>query len=123
MTSVHHGFGIKNLVQNKPIGKSHRDPLPRLLEQLLQRAGAPTMIERAVSRPWASALFEGRRHIVTLRLSGARAAMRFRAFAEGIESAEWQVPGHFVADITIDDSRQEADEWWVELSALTIEDW
>ena len=83
----------------------------------------PTMIERAVSRPWASALFEGRRHIVTLRLSGARAATRFRAFAEGIESAEWQVPGHFVADITIDDSRQEADEWWVELSALTIEDW
>lgn len=59
----------------------------------------------------------------TLRLSGARAATRFRAFAEGIESAEWQVPGHFVADITIDDSRQEADEWWVELSALTIEDW
>lgn len=40
MTSVHHGFGIKNLIQNKPIGKSHRDPLPRLLEQLLQRAGA-----------------------------------------------------------------------------------
>ena len=28
-----------------------------------------------------------------------------------------------VADITIDDSQQEADEWWVELSALTIEDW
>lgn len=45
MTSVHHGFGIKNLVQNKPIGKSHRDPLPRLLEQLLQCSGSKKRIK------------------------------------------------------------------------------
>lgn len=123
MTSVDHGFGLENLVRNQPIGKTQRDPLPRLLEQLLKRAGTPTMIERAVSRPWASALFEGRRHIIALRLSGARVATRFRDFAEGIDSAEWQLPGHFVADIMIDEVRQDEDAFWLELSALTIEDW
>lgn len=123
MTSVHHGFRPENLVRNKPIGKTQRDPLPRLLGQLLKRAGAPTTIERAVSRPWASALFEGRRHVIALRLSGATVATRLCDFVEGIESAEWQLPGHFVADITIDDTREEENEIRLELSALTIEDW
>ncbi|CCW18483.1 hypothetical protein EBBID32_28360 [Sphingobium indicum BiD32] len=120
---MHHGFRPENLVQNKPIGKTQRDPLPRLLEQLLKRAGAPAMIERAVSRPWASALFEGRRHVIALRLSGARLATRFCDFAEDIGSAEWSLPGHFVADIIIDNVRDEGTEFWLELSALTIEDW
>lgn len=123
MTSAHHGFGAENLIRNKAIGKGQRDPLPRLLEQLLKRAGAPTMIERAASRPWASALFQGRRHVIALRFSGARVAERFCDFVDDIESAEWSLPGHFVADISIDDAREEGPDCWLELSALTIEDW
>jgi hypothetical protein len=123
MTSVHHGFGRSNLIRNKAIGKDQRDPLPRLLAQLIERAGAPTMIERAASRPWASALFEGRRHVVALRFSGARMATRFCDFVDGIDRAEWSLPGHFVADISIDEVRDEGAELWLELSALTIEDW
>jgi hypothetical protein len=123
MTSVHHDFGLENLVRNKAIGKTQRDPLPHLLEQLIKRAGAPTMIERAVSRPWASALFEGRRHVIALRLSGAKVATRFCDFVEDLGSAEWSLPGHFVADIIVDEVRDEGAEIWLELSALTIEDW
>jgi hypothetical protein len=100
-----------------------RDPLPRLLAQLVERAGDTATVERATSRPWASALFQGRRHLIMLRLDGADVAGRRGRFAEGIEEAEWSLNGHFVADITIDAMRAEADAAWIELSALTIEDW
>lgn len=123
MTSVDHDFRTSNLIQNKAIGKRSRDPLPRLLTQLLDRAGAPATIERAASRPWASALFEGRRHVVTLRISGPDAAARRARFVTGLESAEWTLSGHFVADITIDQDCPDAGDYRLELSALTIEDW
>ncbi|WP_255326372.1 hypothetical protein [Sphingobium sp. EM0848] len=100
-----------------------RDPLPRLLVQLLERAGAPVTVERATSRPWASALFQGRRHVVALLLAGPDAAARRTAFLEGIEEAEWSLTGHFVADISIDDNHALPGGEWIELSALTIEDW
>jgi len=45
-----------------------RDPLPRLMTQLIERAGGTVLVERAASRPWASALFQGRRHIIALTL-------------------------------------------------------
>lgn len=105
------------------IAQRGRDPLPRLLVQLVERAGEAATVERATSRPWASALFQGRRHLITLRLDGADAARRRGRFVEGIEEAEWSLNGHFVADIMIDAVRNEADVEWVELSALTIEDW
>lgn len=100
-----------------------RDPLPRLIAQLIERAGGTVLVERAASRPWASALFQGRRHIIALILAGPDAAERSAAFAEGIEEAEWTLSGHFVADIRIDSRHPAPDGEWMELSALTIEDW
>src|SRR3546814_5062656 len=87
-----------------------RDPLPRLLAQLSARAGGEVMVERAASRPWASALFQGRRHVIALTLAGPDAAERRAAFAEGIEEAEWSLSGHFVADIGIDRSEEHTSE-------------
>lgn len=123
MTSIHHGFDATNLVRNQPIGNRRGDPLPRLLDQMLARAGEPTVIERATSRPWASALFEGRRHIIRLRFSGADHLARGDAFLTDIDTAEWRLGGHFLADISIDDGDADATSLWVELSALTIQDW
>lgn len=123
MTSVHHGFGSSNLIRNKGIGNRRADPLPRLLDLLLARAGAPATIERATSRPWASALFEGRRHVITLRIDGEDYLDRCAAFATGLDGADWPLPGHFVADISLDEGHVGMDRACLELSALTIQDW
>ena len=123
MTSMDPIGRQNNLIPNEAIGLRGKDPLPRLLVQLLERAGDPSVIERATSRPWASALFQGRRHIISLRLAGPDAAARRTRFVEGLEDAEWILPRHFVADISVDESGSMAGEEWIELSALTIEDW
>ncbi len=123
MTSLDHGFGPANLIRNKGIGRKRASPLPPLLAQLLARAGQPAIVERAVSRPWASALFQGQRHMVRLRLSGDDFPERGSAFMAGLADAEWMLPDHFVADISVDDGDADMESVWLELSALTIEDW
>ena len=123
MTSIGMSVASANLLRNGETGTKGRDPLPRLLGQLTARAGTPVTVERAASRPWASALFQGRRHVITLSLAGPDAAARRAAFVAGIEEAEWSLTGHFVADLSIDDSYPMPGGEWIELSALTIEDW
>lgn len=123
MTSMDMITRPDKLAPNEAKAIRARDPLPRLLAQLMARAEEPASVARAASRPWASALFQGRRHVVTLRLSGVSAPERARRFCQGIEEAEWTLPGHFVADISVDGARSDADGEWIELSALTIEDW
>ena len=123
MTSMDHLCRARNLVENEARRRSGADPLPRLLTQIIARAGEPASIERATSRPWASALFQGRRHVIALQIAGPDAKERRARFATGLEDAEWTLPRHFVADITIDGSASEQDQERIELSALTIEDW
>lgn len=123
MTSIDMNASNGNLVRNGESAAKARDPLPRLLAQLLERAGTPVTVDRAASRPWASALFQGRRHVVALTLAGPDAAERRATFIEGIEEAEWNLTGHFVADISVDGNRPTPGGEWIELSALTIEDW
>lgn len=123
MTSIDSLHNGNRLIRNGGGGRPGRDPLPRLLTQLAARAGDPVTIERAASRPWASALFQGRRHIIALQIGGLDAAERCAHFLEGLEEAQWRLTGHFVADISVDASRSTAEGEWIELSALTIEDW
>ncbi|WP_420143324.1 hypothetical protein [Sphingobium sp.] len=123
MTSAEHGFGAIAPVRPQPYVPRHDDPLPRLLVQLIARMGEPTDIERAVSRPWASALFEGRRHEIRLRISGDDFPARGMAFLKGLREAEWPLPGHFVADIDVDGGDGDMDSAWIDLSILTIRDW
>jgi len=84
MTSIDPHVRAGNLIRNQAIGKGTADPLPRLLAQLLARAGDNARVERAVSRPWASALFEGRRHVVRLAISGAEAQASKARLLDGI---------------------------------------
>lgn len=123
MTSMDRRARRLNPIENGAKASTHGDPLPRLLAQLTERAGHPVTIERATSRPWASALFQGRRHVISMRIGGGDATARALRFTQGIEEVEWPLPGHFVADISIDASRSAIDEQWIELSALTIEEW
>ena len=123
MTSIDHLRHGRNLVENEQRRGNGADPLPRLLSQLIKRAGDPATIERATSRPWASALFQGRRHVIAMKIAGVDAKERRQRFAAGLEDAEWILPKHFVADIIIDGGRSAPDYEWVEISALTIEDW
>ena len=97
--------------------------MPRLLAQLLARTGDNARVERAASRPWASALFEGRRHVVRLAISGAEALAAKARLLDGLSEAQWVLPRHFVADICVDAEGDSAGGLWVELSALTIEEW
>ncbi|MCP1468909.1 hypothetical protein J3E64_000580 [Sphingobium sp. OAS761] len=123
MTSLHPSAARENLLQSQPIGRRRSDPLPRLLVQLLARAGAPATVDRATSRPWASALFEGRRHVVRLLLGGPDSAARAARFADGLGSVEWALSGQFVADISLDNQGCDEGGQWLDLSILTIEDW
>jgi hypothetical protein len=91
-------------------------------------AGESCTVVRTASRPWASALFQGRRHEVTMTLIGTDVATRLAAMVEGIGEAEWHLPGHFVADISVDAQQVATGSEGnpvatLELSALTIEEW
>lgn len=127
MTSLIHDMpGTRARERTTPARRT--DPLPRLLRQLVARAGDPCAVVRTASRPWASALFQGRRHEVTMTLIGADAAARLAAMVEGIGETEWTLQGHFVADITADTQQvttgPDGDPVaTLELSALTIEEW
>lgn len=126
MTSIDRPSAGHNLVRNEASGRladRPRDPLPRLLAQISARFGGHCTVLRAASRPWASALFEGRRHMIVLAIEGANAPARCDAFAHGLAQAEWTLPGHFVADIVVDDQQATESGERVELSALTIRDW
>lgn len=122
MTSMDRRSAGARLIRNQAIGKKRDDPLPSLLAQLLALAGEPTTVERAVSRPWASALFEGRRHLIRLHVHGEDYLMRSLMLMAVLTDAEWQISGHFVADITVDNGDVDNKGVWLDLSALTIED-
>ena len=70
-----------NLIRNREKERREADPLAQLLVQLIARIGEPATVERAVSRPWASALFEGRRHVILLRVAGGGLRARQEALA------------------------------------------
>ena len=58
-------------------------------------------IEEARSRSWASATFTGVRHALTLRLDSPDAAAAADLFLDGIEEREFDLRGHYLADIAV----------------------
>ena len=105
-------------------GNPHR----RLLRALLAMAGPDAAIVSASVEPWASMLFEGRRHLIDLGLSGEDPAARVTALRVTLPEAEFRLHGHIVADLSIDGERAVHDAdgapfVLLRLSVLTIEDW
>lgn len=104
-----------------------RDPHARLIAALLGLAGLHTRLASASSRPWASATFVGAQHRIVLTMADADDGARAAAFAAQLPEAELRIPGHIVADITIDEriTARENGELVTRftLTALTVEDW
>jgi hypothetical protein len=101
-----------------------RDCHGRLATALLALAGEPASIEDAGFRPWCSATFLGAQHRMTLRIGGVHARQRADQFASVLPEAELPIPGHIVADITVDAIRpQEDGTVLMDFAILTIEDW
>lgn len=73
-----------------------------LLRALLARAGIDRdriLLTNFRSVDWQSLTFFGERHEIGLRLAGNDAASIVNRLTDGIEDAEWHVPGQIVADI------------------------
>ena len=65
------------------------------------QAGQTLRFEEIRSRSWASATFAGARHELTFTVEGAEAAEAAMAFVETLESAEFNLRGHILADIAL----------------------
>lgn len=74
------------------------------------------------STDWRSLTFEGERHQIALRVTGADSTEVVRQMCAGLEDAEFSIPGMFVADIAVAGTPRCAPDGATELiiEALTI---
>ena len=73
-----------------------------LLEQISALVG-PSHVKMIRERPWASITFSGTRHYVTIRQAVQESATLPPSFAEQLSEHEFDLPGHFVADMLFDE--------------------
>jgi len=101
-----------------------RDCHGRLVAAVLALAGEEASIGDAGFRPWCSATFLGAQHRIALRIAGQDAHIRADQFARSLPETELAIPGHIVADTTVDAVMpQEDGTILMNLAILTIEDW
>lgn len=96
-----------------------------LLRALLARAGVDRnriLLSEIRSTDWNSLTFAGERHVIALRIPGPGAATIADLLTDGLEEADFAVPGQIVADIAIARPRAiEVDGTiTVEIEALTV---
>lgn len=75
-----------------------------LLRALLARAGVDRnriMLSDFRSTEWNSLTFAGERHEISLRIPGPGAASVAALLAEGLDEADFAIPGQIVADIAL----------------------
>ncbi|MFN3944719.1 MAG: hypothetical protein ACK4K7_07305 [Allosphingosinicella sp.] len=95
--------------------------LTRALARGFAALGEGYRLERIDSRPWASVTFSGARHRLVLRLAGAGAEQAADRFLDGLEEREFQLPGHYVADIARVSDARAGGVVRIEIEALTVE--
>jgi len=94
---------------------------------LLGRAGVERdriLLTEFRSTDWQSLTFIGERHEIRLRIPGPDSGLIVRRLLDGLENAEFEVWGHFVADITVAEGPFNREDGSVELGieALTVAD-
>lgn len=75
-----------------------------LLRALLDRAGVDRnriLLSNFQSTDWNSLTFAGERHQIALRIPGPGAAAVAALLADGLEEADFAIPGQIVADIAL----------------------
>jgi len=105
-----------------------RLPLSRaaaaLLRALIARSGLDRdriLLSEGHSTDWQSLTFAGEQHRLLLRLVGPDAGVAGSRLLDGLEDAEFALPGHLVADIRAE-QRSEAGDGSITIAvdALTI---
>lgn len=96
-----------------------------LLRALLGRAGIDRnriLLSNLRSTDWNSLTFAGERHEIALRIPGPGAAAVVAVLIDGLEHADFTIPGQIVADIAL--ARPPIDDAdgaiTVEIEALTV---
>ncbi len=75
-----------------------------LLRALLERAVGESdriLLSDVRSLDWQSLTFTGETHLMTLRVCGPGAERIVGQLTDGIQDAEFAIPGHLVADILV----------------------
>ena len=75
-----------------------------LLRGLIARSGVPRdriLLSEWTSTDWQSLTFVGERHEGRLRVTAPASEEVVRRITSGLEDAEFQIPGHLVADIAV----------------------
>lgn len=96
-----------------------------LFRTLAARAGLTpdrTLLSAIVTTDWHSLTLDGERHQLSLRLTGPDAATAASALGDGLEDAEFAIPGWIVADIALQSVAVTDSDGSVviEIEALTI---
>ena len=96
-----------------------------LLRALLQRGGDQRdriLLSEIRSVAWQSLTFVGERHVLRLRVRGPGAEQLVDRLIDGLEDAEFAVPGQIVADIALPGapSRDDDGSFMLEIEALTV---
>jgi hypothetical protein len=75
-----------------------------LLRALIQRGGEQShriLLTEIRSVDWHSLTLQGERHKIQLRITGPDAELIVAPFLNGIEDAEFSIPGQILADIAL----------------------
>ena len=97
-----------------------------LLRELLRRGGVDRdriLLTEFRSTDWQSLTFIGEQHRIQLRIPQPDAAEITARLVNGLEDCEFSIPGHVVADVTVDGAPQANDDGSILLAieALTVE--
>lgn len=98
-----------------------------LLRAVLDRAGDrrdSILLSEIQSVDWQSLTFAGERHMISLRIPAPDAQIIAARLVDGIEDAEFSIPGHIVADIAVPapPARAADGSVTVAIEALTVDD-
>ena len=98
-----------------------------LLRALIERAGVPRdriLLSSIHSTDWQSLTFIGERHEIQMRIPGAGSAAIAERLCTGLDDAEFDIPGHIVAEIALraGPTREADGAVLLDIEALTIED-
>lgn len=93
--------------------------LARALIASAGQAGCPIAIAAADWTRWASATFNGARHVLTL---AAPTSPALDAWLSTLPEAEFTLRGHLVADLSVESVHCEGDAVTVSLEVLTVEE-
>lgn len=93
-------------------------PHNRLSRLLATRLPAGVTIGTSMLRPWASANFVGARHLFSCTAVGLD-TVRLSRLQSHLSAIEWRLPGHIVADLTVERACGDS-EFRIEI--LTVED-